>query len=398
MRYCHESAEYGKGTGGTATASHARGSYAMRCAGRCAGRLQKKAMLLLFLFALLFSSGCAERGTSDLGDEAPKTTAASELGEYGLSGAKNEEVSFGTAEFTVHGTLSIPDKDKKKYPAVVLVGGSGPTDRDETVGANKIFKDISQNLVKAGIAVLRYDKRTLTHLNTYSEKPEHYTAMTIYHEIVDDAVFAVQFLRQDTRIDQTKIYVIGHSLGGNTAPEIARLAAPEEGGESYVAGIVLMAANLTPIWEALVNQSEYIAKLDGNISDLERQQIALYRDARNYISSSAFNEQSDYRKSLQIYPPYWLSLKRYDALKTAQELNKNVRIMVAQGGRDYQVTTAEYEKWKKGLGERAECYFYEDLNHLFIEGTGRSTPQEYLVPGSVSKDFIDDLVGFVLGW
>lgn len=67
-------------------------------------------------------------------------------------------------------------------------------DRDETIGPNKMFKDIAQALIKSGIAVLRYDKRTLTHVDLYAEFPEFYKEMTIYHEIVDDAVFAVEYL------------------------------------------------------------------------------------------------------------------------------------------------------------------------------------------------------------
>lgn len=359
------------------------------------GRHMRRWLIFMALILSLLPGlvGCGETERQEVTSVVPKTTTAEDLGQYGLSGAKNEEVSFGLPEFTIHGTLSIPDKDKKKYPAVVLVGGSGPTDRDETVGANKVFRDLSQNLVKAGVAVLRYDKRTLTYLNKMSEQPEIYKNLTIQHEVVDDAVFAVQFLHADPRIDSSKIYIIGHSLGGNLAPEIARVA-----GEGKVAGIVMMAANVTPIWEAIVRQSEYIAGLDGVIDEIEKQQIELYRQARSYIGSPTFNKSSDFRKTLQVYPAYWLSLKEYDALKTAQELNSKIKIMVAQGGRDYQVTVDEFKMWKAALGDRAEYFLYDNLNHLFIEGKGKSTPQEYMTEGSISKDFLDDLVEFLLGW
>lgn len=351
-------------------------------------------MVLVVLCMLAFGvSGCTEDTVPETTGIVQRTTAESELGQYGLSGAKNEEVSFGSPEFTIHGTLSVPDKDKKKYPVVILVGGSGPVDRDETIGANKIFRDISQNLVKAGIAVLRYDKRTLTHVDKLSEEPDYYKKLTIYHEVVDDAIYAVDLLSADDRIDSSKIFVLGHSLGGNLAPEIASIA-----GDGKIAGIIMMAANVTPIWDLLVDQCKYICELDGEIDDLEKRQIELYIDARNYINSPSFNSQSDYRRALQVYPPYWLSLKNYDAIDTAKKLSTKIKIMIAQGGRDYQVPVSDYEQWKKALEDRAEFFLYDGLNHLFIEGEGPSTPAEYMVEGSVSKDFLDDLINFILSW
>lgn len=351
-----------------------------------------RSVVIGILAILLMSCGNKVR-TDSTSENVQRTTTESDLGMYGLSGAKNEEVSFGLAEFTIHGTLSVPDKGKKKYPAVILVGGSGPVDRDETIGANKIFKDIAQNLVKAGIAVLRYDKRTYTYVDKYSEQPDFFKNLTIYHEIVDDAVFAVNYLLTDSRIDSSKIYILGHSLGGNLAPEIANLA-----GEGKVAGIILVAANITPIWDLLVDQSKYIFLLDGLIDELEKKQLQLYRDARDYIKSSSFGMDSDYRKTLHVYPAYWLSLKKYNAIETAKNLHRKVKIMVAHGGRDYQVGVADFNKWKSALEDRAEFYLYENLNHLFIEGSGKSSPAEYLIEGSVSKDFLDDLILFITGW
>ena len=72
------------------------------------------------------------------------------------------EVTVGTGEWALPGTLTIP-KGTGPFPAVVLVHGSGPNDRDETIGPNKPFKDIAWGLASRGIVVLRYDKRTLAH-------------------------------------------------------------------------------------------------------------------------------------------------------------------------------------------------------------------------------------------
>ncbi len=71
-----------------------------------------------------------------------------------------EKVTVGVDPWTLPGTLTLPKTGTAPYPAVILVHGSGPNDRDETIGANKPFREIAEGLAAQGIAVLRYDKRT----------------------------------------------------------------------------------------------------------------------------------------------------------------------------------------------------------------------------------------------
>src|SRR5439155_1698817 len=68
------------------------------------------------------------------------------------------DVSVGTAPFVLGGTLTVP-VGLGPFPGVVLLHGSGPQDRDETIGASKVFKDLAEGLASRGIEVLRYDKR-----------------------------------------------------------------------------------------------------------------------------------------------------------------------------------------------------------------------------------------------
>src|SRR5213596_1729423 len=102
------------------------------------------------------------------------------------------------------------------FAAVLLVHGTGPNDRDETIGPNKPFRDLAGGLASRGIAVLRYDKRTKAYSAEYAKKG----SISIREEVIDDALAAIAFLRSQPRIDKERIFVIGHSLGAILVPEI----------------------------------------------------------------------------------------------------------------------------------------------------------------------------------
>ena len=142
------------------------------------------------------------------------------------------EVVVGRAPWKLGGTLTIP-RGHGPFPAVVLVHGSGSADRDATRGAAKMFRDLAWGLASRGVATLRYDKRTLTHALAFARQPD----FTIDDELVDDALTAVELLRQTPRIDPARIYVLGVSLGGVAAPRIAQR-------DPTIAGLILYSALL----------------------------------------------------------------------------------------------------------------------------------------------------------
>jgi dienelactone hydrolase len=174
---------------------------------------------------------------------------------------EEKEITFGSEPWTLPGTLTLP-KGAGPFPAVVLVHGSGPTDRDETIGPNKPFKDIAQGLASLGITVLRYDKRT----KVYPQEMVKLKDPTVKEEAIDDAAAAVDFLRQQTQIDPKRVFVLGHSLGGTLAPRIAQ-------ANPNIAGMIIMAGATRPLEDLMLEQTRFILQSDGSLSTEDQAKI-----------------------------------------------------------------------------------------------------------------------------
>ncbi len=120
-----------------------------------------------------------------------------------------EEVTFKNGDVTLAGTLTLPEGDGP-YPAIVLVTGSGPQDRDETIGAMKVFRLLADGLTRAGVAVLRWDDRGVGKSKGDFEK-------AITSDFASDATAAIDFLLTRDDIDHDQIGLLGHSEGGDVA-------------------------------------------------------------------------------------------------------------------------------------------------------------------------------------
>ncbi len=287
---------------------------------------------------------------------------------------KEREVTVGESEWKLPGTLSVP-VGAGPFPAAVLVHGSGPNDRDETVGGTKVFKDLAEGLASRGIVVLRYEKRSMQ----YRARVASIAKLTVQEETVEDAVKAIALLRSQPEVNGSKVFVIGHSLGAYVAPRIAE-------ADGKLAGIVLMAGNVRPLEDLLVEQVEYMG-IKGD--QLERSK-ALQAKVKKLEPG---DEDSPALGGLPV--SYWLDLKDYDPAAAARKLG--IPILILQGERDYQVTMTDFALWKAALGSSKGVAMksYPALNHLFVAGEGKSLPAEYSKPGHVAPAVIDDIAKFI---
>jgi dienelactone hydrolase len=260
---------------------------------------------------------------------------------------EEREVTVGTGEWQLPGTLTLP-KGQGPFPVVVLVHGSGPNDRDETVGPNKPFKDLAWGLASRGIAVLRYDKRT----KVYADKLASAANLTVKEETTDDAIAAADLLRQTDSVDPTRIFVLGHSLGGMLAPRIGQ-------AHTNNAGLIIMAGPTLPLEDLIVEQTQYILSLHGTPTPDDQKRIdALNQQVAITKALKPTDAVSSTTTILGAPAQYWLDLQAYKPADVASTLK--IPMLILQGERDYQVTMQDFQNWKEALSSHSNVQI-EDL-------------------------------------
>ncbi|WMJ68302.1 alpha/beta fold hydrolase [Stenotrophomonas sp. 24(2023)] len=295
--------------------------------------------------------------------------------------ARYAEVDFSVPQVrgALPGTLAVP-KGKGPFPAVVLVHGSGPQDRDETIGANRPFLDVARGLATRGIAVLRYDKRSFA-------RPQDFRGdFTADDETTDDAVAALAALAADPRIDGRRVFVMGHSQGGMLAPRIASRW-------PQARGAILWAAPARTLLQLLPEQNRHLLAVNGQTGP-EAQARLKALDAQ---IAAALGPAKVPAAQLPMGVPqsYWKSIEAVDARADAKALRKP--LLLLQGGRDFQVTATDWQLWQQALAGQpgAALKDYPALNHLGIAGTGAGSLQEYSRPGHVDAQLIADVAHWV---
>ncbi|WNH51306.1 alpha/beta hydrolase [Stenotrophomonas oahuensis] len=290
---------------------------------------------------------------------------------------RESEVQIDSGKGALPGTLAMP-VGKGPFPAVVLVHGSGPQDRNVTIGQNRPFLDVARGLAAQGIAVLRYEKRTKV-------RPQDFSGdFTVDDEITDDAVAALALLASTPGIDARHLYVIGHSQGGMIAPRIATRS-------GKVAGVVLWSAPARSLLDIMPEQHRYLFNLDGQISPQEK--AVMDRLDAQIAAARGTEPVAPAALPLGLPAHYWRTLEQVDPVADAKALSQP--ILVLHGGRDFQVIDTDWKLWSQALSGTATLHRYDQLNHLGIAGEGPGSIEEYSRPGHVDKKLIDDVADWI---
>lgn len=209
------------------------------------------------------------------------------FGQHALAQPRSEDVSFDGAEgFKLQGTLLRPEANADdKRPAVLLLPGSGPTDRDGNQPPHLItdlLKQIAERLASEGVATLRFDKRAVAAYSpAWPKNLEDFSEFFSFEHFTDDADAAYRFLRSAPGIDPSHVFILGHSEGGLIA---LTLAAKLTDADQRPAGLILVGTAgrvgdlvireqidraLSPPAVDLSTRSSYLAHLDGAIAALK---------------------------------------------------------------------------------------------------------------------------------
>jgi hypothetical protein len=302
-----------------------------------------------------------------------------------IAAFREEDVRVGQGKWALPGTLTLPVAGEG-LPAVVLVHGSGPHGRDGTIGPNRPLRDLASGLASQGIAVLRYDKRTAVHAEVIAQISE---GITVQEETVEDALLAVEAVRRAERVDRQRVFIVGHSLGAMLAPRIGR-------HDQQIAGFVVMAGAARPMEDLVLEQMRYVFELDGKLDHAERSRLEKMQIQVEQVKKLRPGQHVPKNQLPLLLPAnYWLDLAGYDAPRLARSLQRP--ILVLQGGRDYQVTREDFKLWQEALegASFAQLKLYPALNHLFFTGTGKSWPEEYMKPGYVAAQVVDDIAAWI---
>lgn len=325
-----------------------------------------------------------------------------------------EEAAFagGGEGVTLAGTLTAP-RGEGPHPAVVLLSGSGPQNRDEAIMGHRPFLVLADHLTRQGIAVLRYDDRGVGGSTGDFGQATH-------EDFVSDALAAVAWLKQRSEIDPKRIGLVGHSEGGIVAP----LAAVQRPGD--IAFLVLLAGVGVPVEELLVRQGQDIARVMGADAgtlrkstesqkavfalleeDLDRPELE--RKLRELLQGQMAGLTDGQRQTLglsdavlegqlqTVLTPWFRKLLGYDPRPTLRQVK--CPVLAVNGEKDLQVAAKENlaaiaSALKTGGNSQGETVEFPGLNHLFQTCTTGAIV-EY---GQIEETMAPASLGKVSGW
>jgi len=289
-------------------------------------------------------------------------------------------VGFGLA-----GTLTTPQaQGRLKHPAIVLVAGSGPIERDATVAGIPLFAQLAGQLADLGFTVLRYDKRGAGQSGGRTE------TVTL-QEYAEDTTAAVKWLARRKDVDNRRIFVVGHSEGA----AVAMLAAARE---KRISALVLMAAMGTTGRELILEQQQYLL----NVAKTSEPDRTAKVDLQKKILEAAVAEKGweglppDVRRAVDT--PWYRSLLTFDPAKVMPQIKQP--ILILQGALDTQVPAHHAERLEQLAKARknappVEMKQLPSLNHLMVVAkTGDIAEYSTLEPKAISPEIAKTIAGW----
>lgn len=265
-------------------------------------------------------------------------------------------IQFGH-EVTLKGTLSIPDEPKSLYPAVLILSGSGPLDRDGN-GKQKfnLYNNLAQVFLDDGCATLRYDKRGVGE----SEGDTHTTGM---NDLVEDARSALHYLKVNPYIDREKIFIAGHSEGAMLATAIA--------SDEDLAGVIFISGAAQTLKEAIHYQRQLMAEemkakpgFSGWLMRLINVPKKVSKQGEKFDQKVIASEKDVIRQQLVRIPAKWFR-EHYEYDLYADLAKVHCPILAVTGEKDVQATPENVYNVKNYVHtELVEARIIPNMNHM----------------------------------
>ena len=318
------------------------------------------------LLRLSIPSQTLEMAREDIASAASRTASFSVPGDA--------SVKIPALGFNLAGTITRPPNARGPLPALVLIGGSGPTDRDETVAGIPVFGQLARDLVNAGFIVVRYDKRGVGQSGGRAES----VAIADYAE---DARAVVVWLDKQDGVDKKRIGLVGHSEGA----AVAMLTAGRERGK--VGALALLAGPATNGATVVLEQQEHLLA-QMQMDDAQHAEKVALQEKINaaVISGRGWQDLPEAARKVAD-TPWFYSFLTFDPERAMRDTRQPVLIL--QGELDTQVKPyhadklAEFARARKTKAE-VEVVKIPGVNHLFVAAkTGEVA--EYPSLGSDAK-------------
>jgi dipeptidyl aminopeptidase/acylaminoacyl peptidase len=330
--------------------------------------------LIIFLIGCFFFLGCVPLPCKPPSYYAPDSEAP-----YAA-----QEVRVATKEgYSLAGTLTIPSDFPSPYPAIVLITGSHPQDRDmtgtreEPVNRYRPFRQIADALTRRGVAVLRMDDRGYG----CSEGGDINDATL--PERADDIKAGLDYLKDRKEIDAHRLGLLGISEGANIGSMIAAV-------DPSIRALVVMAGSATNGREILEWQVRYDTALIEGVTEEERQRILTQRmvDVEKWIAEGRAK-------------PWRRSFVEYNPLPTAR--NVLCPVLIIHGDRDANVPVEHAhllaDAMQAGGNRDVTVRILPNHNHLFLKDTdGRFTDKRYWKLLHHTNRLSDDFLKIVADW
>jgi len=300
--------------------------------------------------------------------------------DYLAAPVEEKNVTIVSGRFRMGGTLTRAKGASARLPGVLIVGGSGPTDRDGEVGGVRMYRDLAVGLAAKGFAVLRFDKRTYAYRNDVAALDAD--RMGLREEYLDDTVAAVKLLAADPWVDASRLSLVGHSLGAWVLPLVVEALGPDS---AMVHRLVLVAPPGGDMGATLLRQLRFRLSLNPG----EPSAANLIADAEAAFAA--------YHSTGRMPGPllggsasYWEDVLRSDPIGAAARRTQGMLLL--RGGKDFQADASDLAEWQRRLAGRRNISFLTlaNLNHLLVDvPEGPSTGVEYFREGWVSPAAVE---------